>query len=228
MAKLRYGSVITDARGSIEGITLTKGRFGAVAKARANPTRKLTALNTNYQAGLATVTKRWGSALTQAQRDGWKALAAANPITDVYGNLHALTGLQMFTRVNQVRRAVGLSILDASPADQTATALVTIAVAVTTAPLVSIAFTATPLSVGHRLYIFATQPLSPGRDSVESELRFIGVSGLAVASPFNATTLYTTRFGNPISGRASSFHVFTERDDRGVVMAGLFAKINVV
>jgi hypothetical protein len=217
MAKLQYGAVISDSRGSIEGVTFSKGRFGAFARRRVIPVGRQTSDVTQVRGWLANLSRRWYGTLNQAARDDWIALAAANPVTDVFGNSHALTGQQFYIRVNQIRFSAGLAVLDAAPADQSVTGLDSFTLTATAPATLSIAFTTSPLSAGHRLYMWATPSLSPGRVATRRDMKFIGVSAAAQTTPYAAGAQYAARFGDMVSGRLITVEVCVLRDDRGAL-----------
>ena len=223
MAKLKYGAVISDARGSIEGVTFSQGRFGPFARKRGIPRVQQTGFTTAVRVRLANFARRWFGTLTQVQRDAWIALAVANPVTDVFSNSHILTGQQLYIRCNQLRAQAGLAVIDAAPADQAVTGLATLTVTATAPATLSLAFTATPLAAGHRLYIFASPSLSPGKVATKSDMKFIGVSGPGQTSPYAAGTQYATRFGSMIATKLISVSVAVLRDDRGALSPYFFA-----
>lgn len=223
MAKVKFGAVISDTRGSVGGVTFSKARSGAVIRAASVPRKQQTAFTQVIRSNLSNLAKRWFATLTQVQRNAWIALAAANPVIDVFGNTHVLTGQQFYVRVNQLRSSAGLAYIDDAPADQAVVALLTVTVTATAPATLSLAFTATPLDGSHRLYIYASPSLSPGKLATKKDMKFIGVSGLAQASPFAAGALYTARFGNMVATKLISVMVAAFRDDRGVLSPFLFS-----
>ncbi len=223
MAKLRYGTVVTDARGSVEGTTFSDGPFGAFARARKPPRLQQTAFSTPVRATLSTFSKRWSSTLTQVQRDAWIALAVANPVTDVFGNAHALSGHQLFIRANQLLIQAGVATIDAAPPDQALTGITSTSIIATAPATLTITFAPTPLAAGHRLYISATPNLSPGKIPDKAAMRFIGVSALAQASAFAAGGLYTTRLAPLITARRISVAVQVFRDSRAFASTPIIA-----
>lgn len=227
MPKIRFGAVITDSRGSIDGVTFSKNKGGSFTRKRTVPTQQQTPYTSKIRSTHALLSKRWSSTLTAGQRTGWGTLANASPVVDVFGNTRYLSGFQFFIRVNQIRFQVGIAVLDTAPADQNGTALTSITVTATAVPVVSVVFAGTPLDADHRLYIFATPPISPGKSNVSGLYRFVSKSALAQASPYSFTADYTSRFGNPISGRAISFRVTTERDSRGVLLPSIVQSVTV-
>jgi hypothetical protein len=223
VAKIKFGAVISDSRGSVEGITFSRNRFGGFVRKRQVPRRQQTTFTQPVRSAIATLSRDWFGALSQVQRDGWVALAAANPVTDVFGNNHILTGQQFFIRVNQIRRQAGLSFVSSAPADQAVTGLATLSVVATAPATLSISFTVSPLTAGHRLYLFATPSLSPGKVASKQDASFIGVSGTAIASPFAAGSLYMARHGDMVSGRLVTVFASVLRDDRGALAPFLVA-----
>ena len=81
----------------------------------------------------------------------------------------------------------------ATPAD-----LVSATVTLTAAAF-SVAYTATPLATGTRLYAFVSPQQSAGR-KFNGDYRLLTVSAAAAASPLVLTALYTAKFGVPIVG----------------------------
>ena len=223
MAKVKFGAVVSDTRGSIGGVTFSKARSGAVVRRSHKPTLKQTSMTQPVRSSLANLAKRWFATLTQAQRNAWIALAAANPVVDVFGNTHVLTGQQFYVRVNQLRNQVPLAYIDDAPADQSVTALLTFSVVATAPATLTLTFTGTPLDGSHRLYIYASPSLSPGKVATKSDMKFIGVSGLAQASTYAAGVQYTARFGNMVATKLISVMIAAFRDDRGALSPFLFS-----
>jgi hypothetical protein len=123
-------------------------------------------------------------------------LAAANPVTDVFGNTRVLTGLQMYVRVNQVLVGADESTVDTAPANLTVTGPATLTVVASAPSTLTLTWTSAPMPSGNKLYIFATRGSSPGRLPEKKASRFIGASGVDPGSPFAAGTLYTNRLGS--------------------------------
>jgi hypothetical protein len=100
--------------------------------------------------------------------------------------------------VNQNNLNAGNAVVSLAPTlaipDPLETMTVTLAVAT-----FSVAYTVTPLVAGARLLFFASPPRSAGR-AYENDLRLIGVTAAAAASPYNVLSAYTARFGAPPAG----------------------------
>lgn len=137
-------------------------------------------------------------ALTGAQREGWADLGLSMNRTDSLGQSYNLTGFQAYCSVNNNLDAMGNATVSDAPALVTPSALLTMTITLTAASF-SIAYTPTPLVTGAKLFVFVSPQRSAGR-SFEGDYRLLGVSAAAAASPFNALTPYTARFGVPVVG----------------------------
>jgi hypothetical protein len=166
--------------------------------------------------------------LSEEQREAWRQFAAAFPVVDVFGNTVALTGIAAYQRVNRVRAILGLSPLDDPPAnmDVVAPESVELQIAWEGEPAglhLKVAFTPSPTPTNHRLQVWATKGLSPGRAFVSSELRLIAVAPANQASPFDFTAFYLDRLGLPSVGQKVFVEVRFANEVNGAQSRGLRA-----
>jgi len=118
--------------------------------------------------------------------------------TDSLGQTYTLSGFAAYCSVNNNKVAAGDAVVSAAPAIVTPTGILTATVTLTNAAF-SIAYTATPLGAGVRLFAFCSPQRSAGRN-FESDYRLIAVSAAAAASPANIFTAYSARLGTPVTG----------------------------
>jgi hypothetical protein len=123
--------------------------------------------------------------------------------TDSLGQTYALTGFQAYCSVNNNNSAAGNAVVSAAPALSTPSGLTTATITLTAAS-VSIAYTATPLGAGIRLFSYVSPQRSAGRN-FEADFRLLAVSAAAAASPAVLTTAYTAKFGVPVVGNRIFF-----------------------
>jgi len=102
MARVTYGSGITELAGSIGGVTYQKNASGNIAKLRSNPIVNPTSRQAVYQNNMAKLVAYWPT-LSQANKDVWNDLAAAHLHTTPWGNEKALSGYQWFMSINLYR-----------------------------------------------------------------------------------------------------------------------------
>jgi hypothetical protein len=134
------------------------------------------------RARLALNASAW-RALTDAQRVGWESLASQIQRHDSLGQSYTLNGFGAYVSVNNNNIAAGNAAVSDAPANTTPDALLT-AVLTLGAAAFSVAYTATPLPAGARLFSFASPQRSAGRN-FENDYRLIAVSAAAAASPAN-------------------------------------------
>jgi hypothetical protein len=115
MARVTYGSGVTELAGSIGGVTYQKNTSGNIAKLRPKPTVNPSALQAEYQTNMATLVSFWPT-LSQANKDTWDAFAIAHNHTTPWGETKTLSGYQWFLSVNLNRLLSDLAILSTAPA----------------------------------------------------------------------------------------------------------------
>lgn len=139
----------------------------------------------------------WRS-LTDAQRAGWEALGLMISRTDSLGQAYTLNGFLAYCSVNNNNLDAGNAVVADAPAIVTPPQLLTATITLTAAAF-SVAYTATPLGAGQRLFIFCSPQQSAGR-SFNADYRLITVTAAAAASPANILAAYTARLGVPVVG----------------------------
>lgn len=183
--------------GSLAGQTSSRNRYGQYRRTRAIPVNPASSFQGLARSRLAVAAAAW-RALTANQQEGWASLGAQMLRTDALGQQYDLTGMQAFVSVNALNAAAGNAQVSDAPALETPSGLLTATITLTAAAF-SIAYTATPLPTGARLFTFASPQRSAGR-SFEGDFRLVAVSAAAAASPADVFTAYQARFGTPVVG----------------------------
>lgn len=228
MAKIKFGAMVNDARGSVDGIVYSKNQYGGYARIKTSPVQPRSANQVAARAIFGALSTAFSNVLTDAQRAAWKLFAANNPVTDVFGNSQTLTALSMYQSVNAVLGHAGIARKDDPPANMNVTALLTAVVTATAAvPSMSVAFTATPLGANHKLYIYATEPLPGGVSFINNRLKFLTAGPAADVSPTDVISAYTARFGALAAGQKIGLLVCTVNTDNGAVSVGIQSIITV-
>lgn len=183
--------------GSEAGITSSRNRYGQYRRTRAVPVNPNSTAQGAVRARLAANAAAWRD-LTDLQRAGWASLGSQMTRTDALGQTYTLTGFQAYCSVNNNNVAAGNAVVSSAPGLVTPSALLTVTPTATAATF-SIAYTATPLGAGQRLFVFLSPQRSAGR-SFEGDCRLTHVSAAAAASPANVFSAYQARFGVPVVG----------------------------
>lgn len=183
--------------GSFAGQTSSRNRFGQYVRNRSTPVNPDSTFQSAVRARLSNNAAAWRG-LTDTQRAGWESLGAGISRTDSLGQSYTLNGFEAYCLVNNNNAAAGNALVSTAPAIVDPGTLATATVTLTNAAF-SVAYTATPLAAGVRLFAYASPQRSAGR-SFENDYRLIAVSAAAAASPANIFAAYQTRLGTPVTG----------------------------
>lgn len=183
--------------GSQAGTTASRNRYGQYLRTRATPVNPNSGNQGTCRNRLSVNAAAW-RALTSGQRAGWADLGNSMIRTDSLGQSNPLTGFSAYVSINNNQLAAGNAVISDAPALVTPSGLLTATLTLTSASF-SLAYTATPLGTGIRLFTYCSPQRSAGR-GYESDYRLIAVSAAAAASPANLLAAYTARFGAPVTG----------------------------
>lgn len=193
--------------GSYQGITSSRNRYGQYVRTRAVPVNPASAAQGVVRGRLSVNAAAWRD-LTDEQRAGWEALALLMSRSDSLGQSYTLNGFGAYCSVNNNQLAAGNAVLSDAPAMVSPSTVATATITLTAAAH-TVAYTATPLGAGQRLFVYASPQRSAGR-SFESDYRLVHVSAAAAASPADIETAYNARFGVPVLGNRVNYslHVY--------------------
>jgi hypothetical protein len=184
--------------GSLAGQTSSRNRYGQYRRTRAIPVNPSSSFQGSVRTRLASLAALY-KALTSAQQAGWESLGASIVRVDSLGQSYTLNGFSAYVSVNCVNLAAGDPVVSAAPGMVSPTGLLTATITLSAAAF-SIAYTATPLGTGARLFVYASPQRSAGR-SFEGDYKLVHVSAAAAASPANVFAAYVARCGTPIVGQ---------------------------
>jgi len=114
MARIIYGSIITDIKGSIGGITFQKNGSGTIARLKPRKTKTNTQKQRDQQPRLKQVQAAW-NLLSLVNKILWNDFAAVNNKIGLDGQEKKLTGYQWFLTINENRLLFDDSILSVPP-----------------------------------------------------------------------------------------------------------------
>jgi hypothetical protein len=219
MAKVTFGAIVSEARGSVSDVTFSRCRGGAYVRARVTPTYQNTDRQAVVRARLGTIAARWSGNLDDAQRARWRDFANAHPRRNVFGAEKVLSGFAQFQACNNIALESVGGWLDDPPADLDVVGLLTMSVTISAgAGTMDLAHTPTPLPVDHELYFWATEPLAAGVGCYAPLLRWIGISEKESVSPYDISGAYYYKFGSmPEEGQKVGFRVQTVNPEKGAL-----------
>ena len=100
--------------GSVGGVVASHNKGGAYLRNRTVPTNPNSARQLTARMALASASQAW-AVLTQVQRDGWNAYAAATPLVNRLGESITVSGFNMYIRTNSFLASSGESAIDDAP-----------------------------------------------------------------------------------------------------------------
>ena len=100
MAIYTPGPLIGNIAGSVGGCVFSRSRGAPTIRRRSTPTDPITPAQQSIRSTMAAVAKLWPEVLSQAERDGWNALAEITIRTNRLGIQHRTSGFALFTRAN--------------------------------------------------------------------------------------------------------------------------------
>lgn len=192
-------ALLTQASGSIGGITASRNRGGMYFRSRTVPTDPQTEFQTTIRVALGSLVNRWNAQLTQQQRDDWNLYATMVTLLGPLGDPVQVSGINHFVRSNVPRSQASLAFAIDAPTEFNTGSLSGMGINSATAvsDLINVAFDDTEdwNLAGGSLLIYVGRPQNGGISFYKGPFRFAanvlgsgpGVSPVDAPSPFNLT-----------------------------------------
>ncbi len=193
-AKVKYGEMIADMRGKVNGTVHSKNRFGAYMRNKTSPVNPQTTFQSAVRNSFTQFAQGWRS-LTQAQRLSWSGAVDSFAKTNVFGDLTKLTGSNLYMSINRILDTIGSSPLTSPPLPAAVEAVDSMSVAALAGAGTMIVTYAPAIAANQTTAIFATAPVSAGVNFVKNKYRHIENIVTADASPYDIATAYEAKFG---------------------------------
>jgi hypothetical protein len=186
MASIKFGNMIVDARGKINGNVYSKNKGGAYARVRVKPS--------NPRARLTSLSQAW-KALTATQIAGWNQGAINFPKSNRVGDRHIINGNSLYVALNKNLADVGIAAISNCPAPASVSSVVvSSAVAANSADTVVITLSgAVPANTS--LKVFASGTVSAGVNSIGTKMRQIQSFAAAHVAALDISAAYVPRMG---------------------------------
>lgn len=205
MAKIKFGMMMTDARGKLGGQVFSKNRAGAYVRTKVTPANPRTSTQMLSRSILGLLSASW-SGLTEAQRRAWNNAVNDWQKTDVFGDSRKPTGKNLFTGLNKELLQSGQVQLNLPPEKEIMPELAEITPVVEiSASEVTLGITTIP--VGFVLQISATPSMTAGTSFIDDKLRVIGYQPAGVFDSTEVYSDYVAKFGTPTAGANIHFAV---------------------
>lgn len=186
--------VLTQASGSIGGVTYSHNKGGMYQRARSTPTNPGSTFQSAIRGFVSALTGLWNNTLTTAERAGWIIYADQVPLVDRLGEQMQVTGLNMYVRSNVPRLQAGLARVDTPPTTFNLGTFTNPSFAVDAATDdVDVSFTATDAwanETGGAMLILASRPQNPSINYFKGPYRLAGsILGDTTTPPTSPATI---------------------------------------
>lgn len=111
--------VLTQASGSVGGMTYTRTRSGLTIRARSMPINPRTTGQQEVRNIVSALSGRWASTLTETQREQWAVYASNVAMKNRLGDTIFLSAMPMYIRCNTPRMQIGNPPKDTAPTSMT-------------------------------------------------------------------------------------------------------------
>lgn len=193
MARVQYGAIITNLKGSVGGFTFQTNSSGEIVRKRPTGKKNPTVLQTVVQSEFTDLLAAWQS-LSLADKILWNDFAALHTKTNKFGEVKSLTGMNWFISINQNRLTMGLGTYSQPPTYALPSAPPAFTVTLT-AGVLSVTFSPNFQPTGTDLFIWTTQPVSRVSQKLRNAYRLTKVETGDNYGTIDLTTAWETTHG---------------------------------
>lgn len=198
MAKIKFGMMMTDARGKLGGQVFSKNNAGAYVRTKVTPVNPRTSFQQAGRQLLGVISQSW-STLTIDQRESYNKAVSDWARTDIFGDLKNPTGKNLFTRLNKNAISAGFSLVLTAPAKEQIPAIAGVSFGFSLDTFSFVVSGLPPLSSG-TYQLSVTPILTAGTSFIKNRLRVLGYGSNAPSLENLLNNLYAHRFGAVVGG----------------------------
>ena len=176
MARIEYGTIITDIIGSIGGITFQHNRSGKVARLRPKSYKKSTDAQTIQQAKHSAILSSWQN-LSRSNQILWNDYADLYTKDNKFGQEKKLSGVNWFESTNLSRQIIDLPLLLSPPIHTLPCAVPSFSVEITQSEM-NVNFDSPFDTTDNALIIRATNMMTNTTTNFQNGYRYITYEGI--------------------------------------------------
>jgi hypothetical protein len=198
MAKIKFGMMMTDARGKLGGQVFSKNRGGAYIRTKVTPSNPRSIDQQANRALLGSLSQQW-SGLTEADRASWNGAVSNWAKTNIFGDSHNPTGKNLFVQLNKNLSAAGYATISVAP-EKVEMAILGLSGVSFLLGAEELRFYANGDLTGFTVVLSATPSLTQGTSNAKNKFRTFYSSPQATYSDTDAFEAYAAKFGTPVLG----------------------------
>ena len=192
MARVEYGTIITDIKGSIGGITFQHNRSGKIARLRPKTHKNPTSAQVDRQIKHTEILYDWQQ-LSGAQQGDWNNFADLHTKENMFGDTKKLSGLNWYEAINLSRDLIGMGSIIVPPAYNLPCAVPAYTVTINQTKI-EINLTAPFDTANNALIIRATNPIPNTTVNFRGQWRFIKYEDTGIINNIDITNLWKDIF----------------------------------
>ena len=216
MALIKFGMMMTDARGKLGGHVFTKARNGATIRTKVSPANPQTPAQSLSRSIFATVSSTWRT-LEESARVAWNAAVNDYSRTNVFGDNYLPSGKNLFTQLNCNLLNVGLPIIQNPPSPLTFDGIFVADITVINADTeITPQFPNGTPGIEYIKVMEASKPFSAGKFNFSGA--YSKVAQWSSATPLTPAQLYTAyvfKYGVPATDQKIAFRFYVISIDTG-------------
>jgi len=195
MAKIKFGQIISEARGKIAGMVFSRNAYGSYIRQKVTPVNPSSAAQSVVRTYLTQLAQDWRD-LTAPQKLQWNTQSVAFAKTDIFGDKQTPSGFNLYMSLNMNILNVNGAVISSPPVLEDAFNFTSLSAVISVGGGTSTLTYAAAIPATVSVLVYATAPMSAGKSFVKSEYRKIDVILTADASPFDIAAEYTAKFGS--------------------------------
>lgn len=200
MARVLYGSLVTEINGKVGGSVFKRSAYGAVMQNKGGQVNPKSSKQQANRMHMSYVASQWRT-LTETQRNLWNIAAPSFPHFGPFGEVEHLNGFTLFCLCNINLLKISYNIISEAPTLEPTPPLIINDVTINTTAPDMVMLIEPPMPSGYSLCVYASPQLSQGVKMVTSRLRLIGSYALPGSSAIIIMNDYRNTFGaNLVAG----------------------------
>lgn len=192
MALVKYSPLIAEARGKVGDVIFSRNTYGAYVRDYVIPVQPGSTEQVKYQDYYAAVIGGW-QGLTDVQRSMWIKASIDWSRKNIFGDGSKLSGFNLYVKLNMNRQKISLSNFSVPPLHVPPILVRPVSLSIVNfSSVMNLSVDVAPTSTNN-LIIYATPPLSPGINFVETEYRLFSIKKTGTSFTLGAS--YSSFFG---------------------------------
>lgn len=205
MAKIKFGMMMTDARGKLGGQVFSKNRGGSYIRTKVTPSNPQTVMQSFVRGNLGSLSSGWNS-LTAVQIAQWNSSVDEWQSTDVFGDIKKPTGKNLFVKLNLNLLNTGQSTINTPPLKMDLPVIPSLGITINKTTE-TITISDLPVFTAGRFLIEACAPVSRGVNFVKNKFRVIAFESVTAAGDVDVSDQYINRFGSVANAENIFFRI---------------------